>query len=629
MLSIFSRLTRRQKAYVFLVIDLILIPIALLFTYSIQSLPTSAFETLIQNASILPYLLIIATVSSKWLGIPQIQLKAFEGHAIGLTAIFATLLAVASVGLSRLVGIDLPSGTHVMFGISYFLFLVASRAIMYQVVTAFYDRARPRHRVLIYGAGTTGTQLALALKTHESIEAVAFVDDNTSLQGITLMGLPVSSPAHIAEIIKTRSIDRVLLAMPSSSQPKQAQIARKMQSLGVDVQALPSFAQLIGEEALVDKLTPVAPQNFLGRASHDAGLDSSCDSYSGRVVLVSGAGGSIGSELCRQLLSCRPTKLVLFELSELALYTVNLELCQLAQGLEIEIVPILGSISDDRLVRVVLENHEVQVVLHAAAYKHVPLVEANPLSGLSNNVLGTHTLAREAAEFGVERFILISSDKAVRPTNVMGASKRLAELVVQDIATRFSDTVFTMVRFGNVLGSSGSVVPLFQEQISRGGPVTVTNTRVVRYFMTIHEAVQLVLKAGDEARGGEVFVLDMGDPVPIMKLARQVIESAGYSVRDKNSPEGDIEIKIIGLRPGEKMEEELTLNGELTGTRYPKIFCAREETLSEIEVAAVLHGLRGALSASDSSAALAVVRRWVEGYKSIGVDAKSSHGRIV
>lgn len=629
MLSIFKTLPRRQKAYIFLAIDLTLIPIALFFTYSIQSLPTSAVETLLQNLSILPYLLIIAAGLLMWLGIPHIQLKSYERHAIGLTAIFALLLAAASAGLSRLVGIDLPPGTHVMFGISYFLFLVASRAILYQVVTAFYDRAKPRRRVLIYGAGTTGTQLALALKSHEGIEPVAFVDDNTSLQGVTLMGLSVSSPAHIADIIKTRSIDRVLLAMPSSSQPKQAQIARKMQSLGVDVQALPSFAQLIGEEALVDKLTPVAPQSFLGRASHDAGLFGSCDSYSGRAVLVSGAGGSIGSELCRQLLSCRPAKLVLYEMSELALYTVDQELRQLAHGMGIDIVPVLGSIADDRLVRMVLKEHGVQVLLHAAAYKHVPLVEANPLSGLSNNVLGTHTLAREAAEFGVERFILISSDKAVRPTNVMGASKRLAELVVQDLATRNGDTVFAMVRFGNVLGSSGSVVPLFQEQISRGGPVTVTNTRVARYFMTIREAVQLVLKAGDEARGGEVFVLDMGEPVPIMKLARQVIESAGYSVRDESSPDGDIEIKIIGLRPGEKIEEELTLNGELTGTRYPKIFCAREEILSEIEVAAVLHGLRGAVGTNDDGAALKVIRRWVEGYHSSEADTQSSQGQSV
>ena len=629
MLNVLCTLDRNQKAFIFLAIDLILIPVALLFTYAVQSLPTSAFETMFQQLPILPYLFIIATGLSIWLGLPRIRLRAYERHAICLTAIFCSSMVGASAVLSRLLGTNLPFGTHVMFGISYFLFLVASRSLMYQVVTAMYDRARPRRRVLIYGAGATGTQLAVALKAHDDIEPVAFVDDNTSLQGISLMGLPVFPSTHIAEIVNKRSVDRVLLAMPSSSQPIQTQIVQKMQSLGVDVQALPSFAQLIGEEALVDKLAPVSPHNFLGRASHDVGLQGACDSYSGRVILVSGAGGSIGSELCRQLLTCRPAKLVLFELTELALYTVNLELCQLAQDMEIEIVPILGSIADERIVAKVLVDHGVQVVLHAAAYKHVPLVEVNPLSGLSNNVLGTHTLAREAAKFGVERFILISSDKAVRPTNVMGASKRLAELVVQDLATRYTNTVFTMVRFGNVLGSSGSVVPLFQEQISRGGPVTVTNAHVARYFMTICEAVQLVLKAGDEARGSEVFVLDMGKPVPIMKLARQVIESAGYTVREENGSEGDIEIRLIGLRPGEKIEEELTLNNELIGTRYPKIFCAREDSLSEIEVASVLHGLRSALSASDDGAALKVVRHWVEGYQSSGIDNRLPQGQAV
>jgi FlaA1/EpsC-like NDP-sugar epimerase len=383
----------------------------------------------------------------------------------------------------------------------------------------------------------------------------------------------------------------------------------------LEVQALPSFAQLIGEEALVDKLTPVAPQNFLGRATRDVPLQEASGSYQDRVVLVSGAGGSIGSELCRQVLACRPRKLVLYELSELALYTIHQELVQQVEGTDIELVPVLGSVTDPRQVRMVLAHHGVQVVLHAAAYKHVPLVEANPLPGLANNVFGTQTLARAAARCGVERFILISSDKAVRPTNVMGASKRMAELVVQDLATRHPGTIFTMVRFGNVLGSSGSVVPLFQDQISRGGPVTVTDPRVKRYFMTIREAVQLVLQAGAEAQGGEVFVLDMGEPVSILQLARQVIESAGYSVRDEACPDGDIAIDIIGLRPGEKMEEELTLSPDLITTRHQKIFCAREAVLSEIEVAALIRGLRQAVAAGDERAARHLIERWVEGYR--------------
>ncbi len=624
MINFITSLSRKQKSGIFLGIDLVLVPIALLVTYTLQSLPTSPIETLIATLPVLPYLVAFAALLEWRLGLAQIQLNDYERHAVGLTAGMAMLMSLASAGLSWLAATGLPPGTHVMFGIIYFLCSTSARTVMYHVVHAIYRRATSRCRVLIYGAGTTGTQLAQALKSHESIDPVAFVDDNSSLEGLILAGLPVYPPARLAGLVQDREINRVLLAMPSSSLPKQAQIARRLSEMGVEVQALPSFAQLIGEEALIDKMAPVAPQSFLGRSACDLPLGDACESYAGRVVLISGAGGSIGSELCRQMLGCQPKRLVLYEMSELALYAVHQELEQLTEGTGIELVPVLGSVTDARQVRQVLTTHAVEVVLHAAAYKHVPLVEANPLPGLTNNVLGTRTLARAAAGAGVERFILVSSDKAVRPTNVMGASKRLAELVVQDLATRYGNTIFTMVRFGNVLGSSGSVVPLFQEQVSRGGPVTVTDKHVKRFFMTIREAVQLVLQAGSEARGGEVFVLDMGKPVPIMHLARQVIESAGYQVRDADNPEGDIEIKMIGLRPGEKLEEELTLNSNLTGTRHQKIFCAREETLSEIEIASMLRGLRQALATSDEAAALAIASRWVEGYGANVAHRKSS-----
>ncbi|KIC18714.1 MULTISPECIES: polysaccharide biosynthesis protein [unclassified Leisingera] len=615
MYNLISALSRRQKSYVFLAVDLALLPLALLFTLEVQPLPEPALATLAQLSPLLPYVMAAAAALTLWLGLPYVQLNAYERHAAAQSALLAAGTALVLAALTAIFGPVLGPGTHVVFAICYFLFMVVTRAAMLQLVLAVYRRAKPRCRVLIYGAGNTGTQLAQALKAHSGIDPVAFADDNSSLQGLTLVGLPVFAPSRIAEIVQARQIRRVLLAMPSQSQPRQAQITQRLQKLGLEVQALPSFAQLIGEEALVDKLTPVAPQAFLGRAARDVPLQEAAGSYQGKAVLVSGAGGSIGSELCRQVLACRPSKLVLFELSELALYTVHQELGPLAEEAGIELVPVLGSVTDPRQVRMVLNAHEVQVVLHAAAYKHVPLVEANPLPGLANNVFGTQTLARAAARAGVERFILISSDKAVNPTNVMGASKRMAELIVQDLATRFgSRTVFTMVRFGNVLGSSGSVVPLFQEQISRGGPVTVTDPNVKRFFMTISEAVQLVLQAGDMAKGGEVFVLDMGAPVPILQLARQVIESAGHTVRDAEHPEGDIAIEIIGLRPGEKMEEELTLSEELIHTRHQKIFCARETVLSEIEVAGFLRSLRQAVAAGDEAAALQVVRHWVEGY---------------
>ena len=497
---------------------------------------------------------------------------------------------------------------------------------MFHVVSAIYSRGKPVRPVLIYGAGTTGTQLAKALKAHDSIEPIAFIDDNPSLQGIRVSGLQVFPPSQLNEIITKRSVSRVLLAMPSASQPKQAQIVRRLQKLGLEVQALPSFAQLVGEEDLFDKLTPVEPNAFLGRNRRDIPLGDAFAAYVERSVMVTGAGGSIGSELCRQVLTCRPTRLVLFELSELALYTIEQEVAQILEtaDFKVEVVPVLGSITDARLVRQTLRDQEVQVVLHAAAYKHVPLVEANPLTGLANNVFGTQTLAQESIQAGIERFILVSSDKAVRPTNVMGASKRLAELVVQDLAMRSEETILAMVRFGNVLGSSGSVIPLFHDQITRGGPVTVSDPNVMRFFMTIREAVTLVLKAGAAAEGGEVFVLDMGKPVPILQLARQVIESAGHTVRDKDTPDGDIEIEIIGLRPGEKLCEELTLTDDLVGTKYQKISCAREATLSEIEVASAIRSLQQGIEASDVSATRAVLAKWVEGFAEVQSGRKTS-----
>lgn len=361
---------------------------------------------------------------------------------------------------------------------------------------------------------------------------------------------------------------------------------------------------------------------LLGRAPADA-PDGAGAAFAGRSVLVSGAGGSIGSELCRQLAASRVSRIVLLELSELALCQVMRELEPLAAETGAVLLPVLGSVCDGALLQRVLHRDRLHAVIHAAAYKHVPLVEMNPLAGLANNVLGTLSLARAAEAAGVERFVQISSDKAVRPANVMGASKRLAELAVLDLAGRSRGTVFSVVRFGNVLGSSGSVLPLFQEQLARGGPVTVTDRRVQRYFMTIGEAVQLVLAAGAAARGGEVLVLDMGRPVPILQLARRVIESAGLTVRDARNPAGGIEIRITGLRPGEKLVEELTFGKTLQPTAHPKIFSVQEPPVSETGVAAALRSLRRALAAGDDEAARALAARWVQGS---GAEARAAGG---
>ncbi|MEM6304002.1 MAG: nucleoside-diphosphate sugar epimerase/dehydratase [Pseudomonadota bacterium] len=617
MLSFVKSLTDRQKQVVMLSLDSLLLTVSIMFALTAPGLPGGSVENFVRYLPVLPYLLLSGIGISYWLGVCAIRLKAYETTAIGKTGVFASLMMVVSMIGSTVGGLGLPVGVHIVFAAVFFTLVVISRAAMLQLVLAIYRRSAPTCRVLIYGAGTTGTQLVSALRSHETIQPVAFVDDNAALQGLTVAHLPVYTPLRIAELATEMNIHRVLLAVPSLSPPKQTQIARRLQKMGMEVQTLPSFSQLIGEEALVDKLKPIKHHTLLNRDEVDESVGDATLCYSGKVIMVSGAGGSIGSEICRQVLAARPSKLVLYELSELALYNVDMELRQAVEGNGIDIVPILGSITEARQVRKVIEDHEVNVILHAAAYKHVPLVEANPLPGLVNNVFGTQTLAEQAAKAGIDRFILISSDKAVRPANIMGASKRLAEQVIQDLARgnrSASGTIFSMVRFGNVLGSSGSVVPLFQDQLSRGGPLTVTHPNVERFFMTQQEAVKLVLQAGAMAQGGEVFVLNMGQPVPIIKLARQVIESAGYTVRDAENPDGDIQIKITGLRPGEKLKEELTLSGELIETDHPKIFSARERGMSELEIASALRRLREAFVASNEDMAREVVMRWVEGF---------------
>jgi FlaA1/EpsC-like NDP-sugar epimerase len=377
------------------------------------------------------------------------------------------------------------------------------------------------------------------------------------------------------------------------------------------VHAVPSFAELVGEAELLRRIEPVSVEGLLGRAAINNELPGARDTFSGRSVMVTGAGGSIGSELCRQLIASNPTRIVLFDVSEASLYGIDREMRDLTSQGGPEIVARLGSVTDARVVRWVITENAVTTILHAAAYKHVPMVESNQLVGLENNVIGTRVLAEAARDLKLEHFLLVSSDKAVRPKNVMGASKRMAELIVQDLATRATQTRFSMVRFGNVLGSSGSVLPLFQEQIAKGGPVTVTHDEVTRYFMTIPEAARLVLTATTFARGGDVFVLDMGAPVSIRKMARHMIECAGMTVRDAFTPDGDIEIQVTGLRPGEKLHEELLIGADRVTTPHPKILRAQEAYLSEIEVANMLRDLQAAIEGCDIGAARRAIRRWI------------------
>ena len=429
---------------------------------------------------------------------------------------------------------------------------------------------------LIYGAGSSGQQLAAVMSGSSGMRIKGFVDDDVSLQGRRLKGLPVLAPSDLRDAIVTLRITDILLALPSIPRRRRNEIIADLRRFPISVRTLPGLLDLAHGKVHATDLRELTIEDLLARDAVGPDDASVLNSIKGRTVLVTGAGGSIGGELCRQIVSAMPARLLLYEMNEYALYNINRELEPHCADHGIELVPLLGSVADRRRVATVLDAWKPHMLFHAAAYKHVPLVEHNVLEGLRNNVIGTWVMTQEAARHQVANFVLVSTDKAVRPTNIMGASKRWAELILQGLQEVHPQTRFAMVRFGNVLGSSGSVVPLFREQVRAGGPVTITHRDMTRYFMTIPEAAQLVIQAGVMAEGGEVFVLDMGDPVRIMDLARNIIELSGLTVRDAENPHGDIDIRAVGLRPGEKLFEELLIGNNPTVTKHPRILMASE-----------------------------------------------------
>ncbi len=536
----------------------------------------------------------------------------------------STVIAGVSFSVLVLVAFDRLIASHQIplsaFGIYWALALPYVGGSRFVARYLFLRRSGVRGaaaRVAIYGAGNAGARVCSALLGGPDFEPVAFIDDKKSLQGSSINGIAVHGPDCLEELVRRRRIDRILLAMPSASRRRRREILTALEPLGVHVQSLPNLSDLISGKAQINDLRDVEVSDLLGRdpVPPRPKLSGSC--IRGKCVLVTGAGGSIGSELCRQIVRLGPSRLVLFEMSELALYHIERELEEVAahDRLSVEIVPLLGNAHHRHRVREVLSTFGVQTVYHAAAYKHVPIVEHNVVEGIHNNVISTWYTAEAALETGVETFVLISTDKAVNPANVMGATKRLAELVLQALQERTTQTRFCMVRFGNVLASSGSVVPLFQEQIRRGGPVTVTHPDVIRYFMTIPEAAQLVLQAGSMAKGGDVFVLDMGRPVRIDDLARRLVNLMGLTVRDANNPEGDIEIEYTGLRTAEKLFEELLIGSNVTGTDHPMIMRAMEHRLAWPKMQQVLNDLLVALASFDCHRALALLADSVAEYQ--------------
>jgi len=471
-----------------------------------------------------------------------------------------------------------------------------------------------KKRVLVYGAGDAGVQLVSALSHSSEYNPVGFVDDLKELQGNQITGLNVYSIDAIEGVISKLRVDEVLIAMPSASRTKRLDIINILESYPVLVRMLPGVAELAEGKVSIGDLREVSIKDLLGRDTVVPNKELLSKNITNKVVVVTGAGGSIGSELCRQIVFLKPKALILYEMSELALYTIEKELSNIGMH-SMDLYPILGSVNNKTRLTNVFKRFGVDTVYHAAAYKHVPMVEFNNTEGVDNNIFGTLNCAQAAIDTGVKTFVLISTDKAVRPTNTMGATKRSAELVLQALSAKQSDTKFTMVRFGNVLGSSGSVIPLFKQQIKVGGPVTVTDVNMVRYFMTIPEAVELVIQAGAMGLGGDVFVLDMGKPVRIDDLAKKMIRLSGLEVKDESNPDGDIEIKYTGLRPGEKLYEELLIGDNVSETDNPLIMRAQEEMLAWDELEPILNDLQIAITNCDQHKLRELLIELVPGFK--------------
>ena len=532
-------------------------------------------------------------------------------RAVGIYGLIymSIFTAIGLNGVPRTVGIIQP--------ILLLMFVGASRALARvwlgdQYLNILKQASRPK--VLIYGAGTTGRQLVAAMANSHEMKVVGFLDDDERLHGHVLNGQPIYNPSDLANLSTTLSISDVLLAMPSLSRKRRNEVLAQIRTARVAVRTLPSVTDLAQGKISISDLRELDIDDLLGREPVMPNHILLAMNIRSKTVMVTGAGGSIGSELCRQILSVGPNKLLLIEQSEFALYAIHQELEERLAGRGIVLVPLLASVQDYERMREIMFTWNPDTVYHAAAYKHVPLVEHNPAEGIKNNVFGTLRVAQAATENGVSDFVLISTDKAVRPTNIMGASKRLAEMVLQAIAATNPVTKFSMVSFGNVLGSSGSVVPKFRQQIRDGGPITLTHPEITRYFMTIPEAAQLVIQAGAMSKGGDVFVLDMGQSVKIMDLATRMIELSGLTIKDEHYPDGDIEIEITGLRPGEKLYEELLIGNNPKTTSHSRIMKAHEEFIPWSELELKLNALEMALNVNDIGVIRLMMQKLVAGY---------------
>ncbi|PAJ74860.1 nucleoside-diphosphate sugar epimerase [Pseudoalteromonas sp. NBT06-2] len=524
-------------------------------------------------------------------GLYRAVLRYINLHALWAVGVGTAIATFMFIGLAFFFEVNVPRTVPFIFACFCLLFIGGSRIIARSLIGRHYYHKK--EAVVIYGAGSAGRQLANALAKGQEYYVAGFIDDDKTKHKTIIQGITVSGLESIEAIINKKNITRILLALPSVKRVHRKEILLNLESLPLLVQSIPGLADMVEGNAQIAEFKDVEIEDLLGRDPVAPKADLMAVNITNKVVMITGAGGSIGSELCRQIIKQNPKKLVLFELSEFALYSIDKELNEYKaqHSIEVEILPLVGSVQHINRLEAVMISFNVQTVYHAAAYKHVPLVEHNVVEGVRNNIFGTYYAAKAAIKAKVNTFVLISTDKAVRPTNVMGATKRMAELCLQALAKTQNKTNFCMVRFGNVLGSSGSVVPLFRKQIAMGGPITLTHQDITRYFMTIPEAAQLVIQAGGMGKGGDVFVLDMGDSVKIKDLATKMINLSGYEVLSKENPNGDIEIKCTGLRPGEKLYEELLIGDNVSGTSHERIMTANELMLEWVEIEALLNKL--------------------------------------
>jgi len=592
MLKYLLSLPRPVKRIITLAIDVVLLLCAFWFAFWVR------IDSMTPVAS-LPHWILILSVIIVTLGffvklglyravIRYITAKILVAVAFGMVA--SSLLLIIAAFYANLY---LPRTVPIIYFSFGLLMIAGTRLALRMIINRGLKMGT---KIIIYGAGASGRQLLPASSQASEYYPVAFVDDNPRLQGTVMHGVAVYSPKKLAWLVDKYDVKKILLAMPSASRSRKSEVIKQLEGLPCEVLSIPGMVDLVEGKVSIDTLRKVSITDLLGRDPVDAVPELIARNIRDKSVMVTGAGGSIGSELCRQILRNAPKILVLYEMSEYSLYAIERELAGIigTHSLPTELYPILGNVQEQDHVERILKTFKIVTIYHAAAYKHVPLVEYNVTDGVRNNVFGTLACARAAIACQVTKFVLISTDKAVRPTNTMGATKRIAELVLQGLASSQNTTCFSMVRFGNVLGSSGSVVPLFEKQIAAGGPITLTHPDIIRYFMTIPEAAQLVIQAGAMGHGGDVFVLDMGEPVKIIDLAHRMVTLSGLKLRDAQNPAGDIEIKTTGLRPGEKLFEELLIGENVMNTQHPRIMTANEvmmpweeltELISELNIA--------------------------------------------